>query len=499
MDLGRALAQPPNDSSHESAQKTELNRPSRIEMIPLEILTRIFIICRDDVWIRDDNQDPEEDDGDENKIDPESIFDPRVAPMLLGRVCPSFREAALQTPLLWDSVTFTTYDLVSTGRLPGIQTILARSGNLPLTISFSSPSTRSDQAVLENGRAQFLQRIWEFHPRFKHLKFDISRTDVQLDSLPAPTTLQLLRSLDISIIGKSETSPSLPAFLRVFEDAPLLRSLTLYDTSPLDATSHIFHPDFFPWRQLTKLTSSISVTTTTARDILRHCRGLEICELGNLESEDILHQPPLCILNQMRSLNLSTTGDLLFIGFFDSLAFPRLENLTLDGFAVPGDSLLELHGRSQCQIKCLAMDTLRLTADEIIRLLRLMPSLPMFSLANSHCAGNIFEALTYCGDSTAASLVLPNLKELAVGENADFLSWTNDPAVDDGGDGIAVVEMAESLQRYPGPQNGCLPSLRSVQLHLAGPKFAPALEARLAAVCTTGCIVDHCVNERYGE
>ncbi|KAJ6475181.1 hypothetical protein DFH09DRAFT_1379831 [Mycena vulgaris] len=456
MDRERALAQPPNDSSHESAQKTVLNRPSRIETTPLEILTRIFSICRDDVWIWDDNRDPEEDDGDENKIDPESIFDPRVAPMLLGRVCPSFREAALQTPLLWDIVTFTTHDLVSTGRLPGIQTILARSGNLPLTIHFSTPS-RSDQDVLKNGTAQFLQRIWEFHPRFKHLSFFISCADVQLDSLPAPTTLQLLRSLDISIIGTSETSPGLSAFLRVFGDAPLLRSLTLYNTSPVDATSHIFHPDFFPWHQLTKLISIISVTTTTARDILRHCHRLEICELGNLKPVDILHQPPLCILNQMRSLDLSTTGDLPFIGFFDSLAFPRLKSLTLNSFAVPGDSLLELHGRSQSQIQHLAMESLRLTPDEIIQLLRLMPSLQMFSLATSHCAGNIFAALTYHGDPTVASLVLPNLKEWAVTENADFLSWTNHPAVDDGADGVAVVEMAESLQRFTSQVRNSLP------------------------------------------
>ncbi|KAJ7722226.1 hypothetical protein DFH07DRAFT_293405 [Mycena maculata] len=374
MDLERALAQPP----HESVQKTELNRPSRIETIPLEILTRIFSICRDDVWLRDP-RDPEEDDGDENKIDPKSVFDPRVAPMLLGRVCPSFRQAALQTPLLWDNVTFTTYDLVSTGRLPGIQTILARSGNLPLTIHFSTLSTGSEQAVLKNGTAQFLQRVWEFHPRFEHLTFFIPCTDVQLDSLPAPTTLPLLRSLDIEINEISETSPSLPALLRVFEDAPLLRSLTLYDGSSLDATSHIFHPDFFPWHQLTKLTSHISLTTTTARDILRHCHGLETCELGNLEPVHILHQPPLCILNQMRSLKLSATNDLPFIGFFDSLAFPRLESLTLDNFTVPGHSLLELHGRSQSQIERLALDSLRLTADEIIQLLRLTPSLQMFS------------------------------------------------------------------------------------------------------------------------
>ncbi|KAF8166070.1 hypothetical protein K438DRAFT_1857504, partial [Mycena galopus ATCC 62051] len=281
MDLERALAQPPNDSSRESAQKaaqSALNRPSRIETMPLEILTRIFSICRDDVWIW--NDDSEENDEGENKIYSESIFDPCVAPVLLGRVCPLFREVALQTPLLWDIVTFTTHDLVSTARLPGIQTILARSGNLPLTIDFFTPYTRSNQAVLKNGTAQFLQRIWDFHPRFKHLSFFIQCTDVELDSLPAPATLQLLRSLHLSMTGTSETSAGFPALLRVFRDAPLLRSLTLYDTSPLNATSHIFHPDFFPWHQLTKLTNHISVTTATGRDILRHCHGLEFCELG---------------------------------------------------------------------------------------------------------------------------------------------------------------------------------------------------------------------------
>ncbi|KAJ7843572.1 hypothetical protein B0H14DRAFT_2778668 [Mycena olivaceomarginata] len=350
MDLARALAQPPNDSSHKSAQKTALNRPSRIETIPLEILTRIFSICRDDVWIWDDNRDPEEDDGDENKIDPESIFDPRVA------LC------------FWAART-------------------------------------TDPALL-----------WDIR-----------------DSLPAPTTLQLVWSLDISIIGTSETSPGpsgISACSSEKRAAPSVVKVIQY--KPVDTMSHIFHPDFFPWHQLTKLTSMISVTITTARDILRHL--------------DILHQPPLCILYQMGSLDLSTTGDLPFIGFFDSLA------------------------RSQSPIQRLAMESLRLTAEEIIQLLRLMPSLQTFSLAYSH-------SLTYRRDPTIASLVLPNLKELAVAENADFLSWTNHPAADDGADGVAVVEMA--------------------RLHLAGPKFAPALEARLAAVCTTGCVVDYCVNERY--
>ncbi|KAJ7903056.1 hypothetical protein B0H13DRAFT_1882316 [Mycena leptocephala] len=236
--------------------------------------------------------------------------------------------------------------------------------------------------------------------------------------------------------------------------------------------SHIFHPNFFPWYQLTTLTSLISVATSTARDILQHCDRLEVCELDNLEPVDILHQPPLCILNQMRSLNLSTTANLPFIEFFDSLAFPRLKSLTLNFFAVPAHSILELHGCSQSQIQCLAMESLRLTADEIMELLRLMPSLQIFSLANSHCAGNIFAALTYRRDPTVvASLVLPNLKELAVAENADFLSWTNHPAADNGADGVAVVEMAESLQQCPGPQHRCFPSLRSVQLHLAGWKL----------------------------
>ncbi|KAJ7475611.1 hypothetical protein B0H11DRAFT_2235317 [Mycena galericulata] len=256
--------------------------------------------------------------------------------------------------------------------------------------------------------------------------------------------------------------------------------------------SHIFRPDFFPWHQLTELTSSMSVTTTTALDILRHCHRLQICRLRDLEPVDVLHQPPLCILNEMRTLDLSADSDLPFIGFLDSLAFPLLNKLILECFSLRGDSLLGLQRRSQSPIHLLAIESLRLTADEIIRLLHLMPSLETFFVTYSHCVGNIFAALTYRGDPT---LVLPNLHELAVQEDSGLLSWMTD--ADDGADGVAVVEMAESLERYPGPLNVCLPSIRSVELHLVGPKFSPALEARLAAVCRTGCVVDHCVDERY--
>ncbi|KAJ6571096.1 hypothetical protein B0H19DRAFT_1129165 [Mycena capillaripes] len=455
--------------------------PSPIEKVPVEIIAKIFILCRDDVL-------------DDKGVCPKSILNSHHAPLLLCQISPGWRQLAQNTPRLWDIIPLVTSDLVSDDTMPAIRTLFGRSRNLPLGIIVENTWPWARISAPVPGNRQFLLRLRELHDRFEHLQFKISSSDVVVDYLPPSTTLPLLRSLDIYIWEQSNTSAVLPVVLSIFRDAPSLRVLRLAGCSKEDLISHIFTSNFFPWHQLTTLTSWISVSTTIARDILRLCPRLQMCKLGGIETSDVRDQPPLCILDQMCSLDLGADSDGPFAGFLESLAFPGLETLILSYFAVPGHSLLQLHNRSQFQLRHLEIEWSRFTAEQIIQLLRLLPDLETLSLNQWDGSGDLFKAFTYRGATACAPLTLLHLVTLKFRHY--YIGYEHiDPAVP-GNAGNAIIEMAESLGRYPTHLNLCFPSLRTIALWLHGPKFPGDIEDRLAAACSRGPVVDLCVDER---
>ncbi|KAJ7337593.1 hypothetical protein DFH08DRAFT_256372 [Mycena albidolilacea] len=456
--------------------------PSPMMKIPLEITTQIFIVCKDNV-LDDRYKAPTK----------HSILDVRRAPLLLCHVCSQWRTVAQGTPRLWNFVCLLTQDVVSDRKILAIRALLGLSKSLLLTVEVVSR-----RPVFTRSRnTEFLHRMWEFHHRLENIRIDVYSYDVAPNSLPPPTVLAHLQSLSIYII---EDTPDVvfPTLLGLFRLSPSLRALELEASNYviyIDIPSLIFTPDFFPWQQLTRLKSLLNITTITARDVLYLCRGLEVCELGSIKSGDVPGEAPW-IHDQMRSLKLRTLRDIPFTGFFDSLAFPCLENLTLGYFQVPINSLLRLHERSPFHLKSLKISCPRFTPDEVIQFLRLQPCLETICLSQCDESGDLFRAFTYRGATGSAQFTLLRLTRLEFCENYRETRWYE---VTDPTPGPAVAEFAESLVEYPGDHNPCFPLLGPVHLYLDGIEFPDDVEDRLASVCSAGYLIDHQVEYRRNE
>ncbi|KAJ7029691.1 hypothetical protein C8F04DRAFT_1398330 [Mycena alexandri] len=409
---------------------------SPIEKIATEILSTIFIMCRDDIFHDED-------------LYPVSTLDPRQAPLVLCHISSTLRNVARGTPLLWDTVSLHTTDLLSDKKMAAVRVLLGQSGNLPLTVDVirvrSAPALASERL-----NTQFLPRIWEFLGRIQSLFLDISSQDIDLDSsgLPSSSSLVALRSLDIRMRGSGESgdsaTPVLPAFLRFFRDAPSLRTLRLagwLGRSAAEHMSHIFTAIFFPWQSLTNFISIVPCTTIAARDVLRLCPVLEVCEIANIDELDVHSQPVPCALHHVRSLRLSATGDRPFTGFFESFSFPKMLDLTLDPFVAPAHSLVELQHRSQFQLKRLHISGPRSTATELIELLRVLPNLEILILSQCDASGELYKAFIYHGLVASSSLSLTHLMQLTIEENFFALRWNGLHVVDNA---APIAEMAAS-------------------------------------------------------
>ncbi|KIK66067.1 hypothetical protein GYMLUDRAFT_158552, partial [Collybiopsis luxurians FD-317 M1] len=91
---------------------------SPVRQLPAEILAEIFVHCLPDCAVRDLSE----------------------APLVLTRICRSWRRIALDTPRLWQSLHVYLPPNLSNAacsrRIEGVTAWLERSGSLPISISF---------------------------------------------------------------------------------------------------------------------------------------------------------------------------------------------------------------------------------------------------------------------------------------------------------------------------------------------------------------------------
>ncbi|KAL1727079.1 hypothetical protein EV714DRAFT_217974 [Schizophyllum commune] len=260
-----------------------------IAIVPPDILLEIFDACR--IAHEDDNEHT-------SSVHGLSV---RAGPPAIAAVCQSWRDLAVHTPTLWTDVQieFWSNNLTSATRL--LNVILARSAELPLSISMRS---FQDPSVTPDAAGPLVDALLEQSARWSRLDLCVSEEIFHL-LLPAQGRLPQLRSLRSRILYCMTTRLDWAPFRGLFMDCPALVDVEHWGPK-LD----------FPWEQLVRLSlkghppSDALECTTRARE-----EPIEVSSYDSHLWENVFHlERP-----QLRELSLRKV---------DRLRCVRAPNLT---------------------------------------------------------------------------------------------------------------------------------------------------------------------------
>ncbi|KAJ7034768.1 hypothetical protein C8F04DRAFT_1101067 [Mycena alexandri] len=299
-----------------------------IRRIPLDILQEIFVACL--------------------PTHRNCVMSAKEAPVLLGRICSSWRALSLSTPRLWASLHIAepvrTSDSLDSlhltlhaRRVEVTKTWLARSGQCPLSLSLESDEQNAGYPNGSYGSTGdvFLQTLLPFTSRWWRLS--LAAPPPVLDVLSGLTgaDVPLLKTLEVrapsprpwrpfKLLGGSQISGF--SLMGELDSDPLhlplrwefLTSLSLIENN---------------WNTAFPLTSDAALTILSRCPRLRNCHFLliggfhpapQILE-GAGRSRSILELPTLHSL-QLQSVNAPVFGP---GGIFSSLSLPGLRHLVL--------------------------------------------------------------------------------------------------------------------------------------------------------------------------
>ncbi|KAJ7267402.1 hypothetical protein C8J57DRAFT_1327628 [Mycena rebaudengoi] len=242
-------------------------------------------------------------------------------PLLLGRICQTWRAVALSTPRLWASLHIAAPSSPRLEQLNGmVDTWLSRSGALPLSLSFAQYRRTGATKV-----SMLLETLIRYSTRWKHIRI-VFPFDDSFEALSHLSTADVPILERVSIDGPPDLEPMSPSICQVL-GAPNLRSLSL-NLSPL-ITLDGRQP--LRWEQLRHLaipgaSAEGALPSHVALDVLRQCVLLETCMLRvYVHTEDDHSGLPFC-LEYMQELRITVHGSGQ-LNFFEKLVLPNLRCL----------------------------------------------------------------------------------------------------------------------------------------------------------------------------
>ncbi|KAF7334839.1 hypothetical protein MSAN_00103800 [Mycena sanguinolenta] len=254
---------------------------SPVRRLPLDIIQELFVACL--------------------PTHRNCVMSASEAPVLLGRVCSSWRTISRTTPRLWSSLhvveplqnffdpTSASFEEKVARRLKITQMWLGRSGQCPLSISLQSapdPASPPGTPTPSGTSMRFMKTLLSFAPRWQHIQL----------TAPLPLLLEIMSRSDAevplleTVAFHSQGHNSLP-----FPWGPLnmLRGARI---SSFSVPGAIFLPENLPlqWSQLTNLTvggHKWSVPPTITSDallrVISKCPGLRCCKVMVHDSNGI--------------------------------------------------------------------------------------------------------------------------------------------------------------------------------------------------------------------
>ncbi|KAJ7510826.1 hypothetical protein B0H11DRAFT_1789892 [Mycena galericulata] len=379
--------------------------------------------------------------------------EPGSTPWYLGHICQYFRDVAIGVPSLWWDII-----IISSARYPveQLETLLSRSANAPLRVSFWSSSA---------GNARLLQMLVECSPRWTAATLVVT-PGMFIHLAGVRGRIPQLRYLRIDVINywyprSVSTEQSDP-----FEIAPALRDVAFEDVSGLP------HSLVLPFAQLTRLKATLTHWRYIAT--LNRTPNVEAASI-DIEGDSPKIPGPLVSLPFLRRLYISS------LSFLNELTLPVLEELYMvDSSPEPLLSLL-----TRCP--SIRLKTLRIMWCE--------PRNITAILAAASTVQTFAVQITSHNKADELVLGLTVRAQGCIGPNIDSIILSLDGGKIHLGQ---LVKMIESRWRVP-PQGGPCRRLRSLELLMLQEteddgKMGSALTQRLQRLENEGL----CVSVLYG-
>ncbi|KAJ6586341.1 hypothetical protein DFH09DRAFT_977923, partial [Mycena vulgaris] len=234
--------------------------------LPLDILQEIFLACL--------------------PTHRNCVMSATEAPVLLGRICSSWRTISLSTPRLWSSLHIAVpplqgnlglalYDEKLLQRLEATKIWLSRSGECALSISLQGPyypfgSSTPTQILL-------IRALIPLASRWAHIEFAAPHSVLTTLSHLTEADVPALKSLALNEISEGQGTDHIQA-----DSFPLLRGASI---SSISISGTIFNPLELPlrWNSLVDISVKIGwvggALITITLQLLSQCPALRTCQL----------------------------------------------------------------------------------------------------------------------------------------------------------------------------------------------------------------------------
>ncbi|KAJ7592525.1 hypothetical protein C8J56DRAFT_928859 [Mycena floridula] len=247
------------------------------------------------------------------------------APLLLGRICRSWRKISLTTPALWASIHVSFTRKMGSLKVEQLckeaQAWIARSGTCPLTIGLTHLT--EDRLVME-----FIQYLTNLSTRWRNIEIIAPAESLTWLASMSKSDVPKLQNFNHMSTGTTQAAETVWPSLNILageelQDVGLISPWL--QISSLAATSRI------NFGQLTRLTLNTASTFMDVAEILRRCPNLTESEISiRFPSADAEQNFAPITLLHLSSFTLLLASGVVFNGqvvldtFFSSFNLPQL-------------------------------------------------------------------------------------------------------------------------------------------------------------------------------